>query len=380
MSNEWRSNDFLVVYWHFLVFWALACVALIPHELGHLIAATLVGFTPAMISFNGGRRIATLILHNLVCEIRTLPGNGFVVATREQPIGWRWRAMAFVAAGPLANLFIASICFWVLGWDQWWPERLHSVSPLHLFAGANLAMGLWALLIPMDVNTPIGPSTNDGKQLYRIIRGDVPDPRQLGLLHASASAIVANRRGDVPKEAELLTEAANRFNAHGVLCLPLSACHLRMGEDRSACLIVQAELDRHVALDLTRAHLLTHLAWANLLIGGELGISNADDAAAQAVTIAPWDPHVQSVAGAVLLMKGEPSAASKQFAVSYTGLDDPVSRAMSLCGMSACAMQLGQRSAANRYAHRARRLDPASRLLPWTQEASRPDLDGALIR
>lgn len=372
-SKEWRTNEFLVGYWYFLLFWMFVHLAIIPHELGHLVAALLAGFKPAMLSFNSGRRIASLVVRYLVCEIRALPGNGFVMATREHSPGWRWRAFVFIAGGPVANFLIGAACVQLIGWNHWWPPDLVSVSKLHLFAAANCAMGLFALLYPVNTITPMGPTKNDGRQLYDIVRHRTPDVRRLEILHAQAQALVANRQADVQRELAILTQAADCDDTGNEVCLSISACYIRLGDDHAARTLVQATLDRHVAHDLTRAYLLTHLAWSNLLIGGEYAMTDADAAAAEAITIAPWDAHVQSVAGAVLLSKGQVTAAYEMFKRAISGLDEPVARALCLCGWSACATRLGHAAAAARYARRGRRLDPACRLLKWTGGQPSPE-------
>jgi hypothetical protein len=304
---------------------------------------------------------------------------GYVVATREYDRTWRRRAIAFVAAGPAANLSIVLICELALGRSRWFPDSLHAVSILHLLAAANFYLLLTSLLYRARIVTPLGPTSSDGVQLQRLLSGAFSTPRQIDLQHLFAQSWLAMHRRDLAAERRNIERAREQLSGESVMAMLASGYYLRAGADATAREVSQAAIAAHQSHDVMRAYLLSHLAWANVLLGGDERLSDADVAAAQAMTIAPWDALVQSAAAAVLLQKGDHDIALRLFTNAEQGMDHAVGRALCLCGMSTCAMRSGYPRLARRYARKARRLDPGCRTLHWTEQDPRPDANATTI-
>jgi len=113
----------------FLAFLLLICVLIVVHEYGHYLAARLSGVKVLKFSVGFGKPLFSRRLgrDNTEWAVSALPLGGYVkmlderegeVASEELHRAFNratvWRRMAIVAAGPLSNLLLAVLVFWVL--------------------------------------------------------------------------------------------------------------------------------------------------------------------------------------------------------------------------------------------------------------------------
>ncbi|MFZ5861496.1 MAG: M50 family metallopeptidase [Nitrospirota bacterium] len=143
-------------------------VMVIPHELGHAIAARIVGFRVFKVVIGYGPILLTRKYLGWQWEFRPLPIGGVTVAASPLPRLYRTREFLLVLAGPLVNVIFAVAPFW-LGQKIGSSNRLGfwEASLLIDLALANillLVMNLW----PRKLPTTTGIIDSDGLALLTV--------------------------------------------------------------------------------------------------------------------------------------------------------------------------------------------------------------------
>lgn len=128
---------------HIMALYLLSVPAIIVHELGHYCAARLLGFTVLEFNVGSGDVIWRTSVGNLNIVLRQLPLCGHVMHLPRIDRS-RWSEIAFVAAGPLANLATAAalLTSGSVTWGTYWkhPELLGACVVVSLWHGLlNLA-------------------------------------------------------------------------------------------------------------------------------------------------------------------------------------------------------------------------------------------------
>jgi|HubBroStandDraft_1064217.scaffolds.fasta_scaffold80132_4 peptidase M50-like protein len=87
------------------------CVSVLLHEVGHAVAARLVGLRPWGVLCGSGPVVLRRRIGDLAVDLRLLPGNGLTLLSGHGRL-IKWRLLATYAAGPLvtfALLYAAAI-------------------------------------------------------------------------------------------------------------------------------------------------------------------------------------------------------------------------------------------------------------------------------
>ena len=157
---------FLVIY---LGIHAVVCC----HELGHFIAAALLGMEIQHLQVGTGPLLCAVTPGGVRCEWRALHGGGQVLACCRDERLWRLRHALFVVGGPVAH---AAVCA-ALAWGAW----LLSGRAVHLPGGwPGTAVMLMLLLLLPTIQTWFcsvvpafapardGRRHNDARSLWRL--------------------------------------------------------------------------------------------------------------------------------------------------------------------------------------------------------------------
>lgn len=92
----------------FVAMLALPAVIVIVHELAHAAVARLVGLGVQQINVGGGAALRAWWWGSTLVTIGRWPDHGLVYMTHPAVVGLRWRAIAAILAGPLANVACAA--------------------------------------------------------------------------------------------------------------------------------------------------------------------------------------------------------------------------------------------------------------------------------
>lgn len=148
------------------VFIVLAWFPLIAlHELGHAVAARLLGWEVTAIVVGFGRPVARLVVFGVPVTLKTYPLGGHVRPVPLSLRGVRWRSALVYLAGPGAELALAGGLVLSFGWDTM-TTRTDSIPVIAAQAIALASLlGAVSNLFPRRIETERGESYTDGMGL-----------------------------------------------------------------------------------------------------------------------------------------------------------------------------------------------------------------------
>jgi hypothetical protein len=334
------------------------------HELGHAIAARLVGRKNWRIIIGQGRFVKDFHFLGLRWDVRVHPVGGLAVATRIDGRYSRLEHFIFILGGPLVNAVLATFAWILILPDSPWSfyQFTYSIEPLHMFFWANL-VSLANALYPRNVNTAHGRMGNDGRQLLNILRNRLPPRDQLLNALNLRGAAEALATGQIELGFRLLdfvdgeSNAKHVENRRGLLLLSTG----RLAEAQA---VNRAYLQR---ADLTRYE--TALARNNVAYVLALGDSPADLPEADRLSQAaladlPWTSYAIGTRGTVLLARRCYAEAEYLLRDSLAQSDSSDSRAQTLAQLALAQAGQGHPKSAHRILASARRSSPHCFIFP----------------
>ncbi len=176
-------------------FFAFLYLSVVPHELGHALAAVATGSGVKSFRLGAGPPIGRWTLAGTLIELNwpTISG-GVIVRSKDihfQPL----RFFVFVAGGPAANLVLALLAFAAV--PAWRGASLEQPQLLWMLVLANLYLLVWNLL-------PVRPKARDGRrvasdglQILHLIRGLSRPAKSRAEAHVKRAALwLAEREPD----------------------------------------------------------------------------------------------------------------------------------------------------------------------------------------
>lgn len=138
---------------------------ILPHELGHGLAARSLGYSQIRILVGAGRPVFSLKMFGIPTLFNLIPFGGVTIFQATGPFT-RGRSLLFVSAGLAVNLAAAVFALCLAS-----PAVIFSfqtASAAKIFFWANLFV-LFENLLPYQVQTPFGPLNSDGRHLFNIL-------------------------------------------------------------------------------------------------------------------------------------------------------------------------------------------------------------------
>ena len=124
------------------------------HELGHLMAALLIGIHVECFELSDGEVLYECIYKGISFKFRERLAGGSVLVKSDDKTYSSWQMITLMIAGILTNLVVAIICFNFLNWLTW------------AYGGINLYFAILS----------VWPNNGtDGYCCYQILSGKVPD-------------------------------------------------------------------------------------------------------------------------------------------------------------------------------------------------------------
>ena len=334
-------------------------VAVTIHEIGHAIGHRLTGFGVWQIAIGRGRLLLRGRVGGILLELRLGLGGG-VLGTTLDMRGWRWRRLICVVAGPLANLAAFVILLHALGgWDRFWvwPQE---AAPWKVLALCNALMFVVNLLVVSDIRTFFGTVPSDSKQLIQLLFKPLPAVSVRQMTYYIFAAQVRREVKDQEGAKQLLLQGCGQLPAEQStdLKLMLGAAFLAIREYAFGRAALAELKESYSKQDSFRAMLCNNLAWADLMIGGEAMIAEADAISSEAYALTPWVAAIQSTRGLALLSRGDASGALPLLKQALKGVESAQNKASVLCSMAMAEHELGNLELADQHVRRARRVAP----------------------
>jgi tetratricopeptide (TPR) repeat protein len=352
-----------------IAFFVSAYVGIVIHELGHAIGHWLVGFPVWRITLGRGRALGRCRIGSVEIQIR-LRFGGSVTGSTLNMQAWRWRKLLCVAAGPLASFaaFLVAIHLGG-GWKGFLNLRSWTQVFTYLFALANGLIFFQNLLPWGNRRTPFGLASSDGKQILRLLTKPLLPVSERQAAYYLVYGQILSERKEYVAAKHLLARGITELPSTPSLKLLLSGVQLALRDYEIARTALIELKDAHPTQDSLRAIACNDLAWADLMIGGEELVQEADAVSAEAYRLMPWRASIQGTRGLALLERGEVVDARPLLQKALQGAERNESKASVLCSLAMAEQRSGNHAQAQKYLERAKRLDGDCELLGRTERA-----------
>ena len=348
-------------------------VGVFPHEFGHAGMAHCLGLKVLKVQIGTGPVLGVRKLLGLETEFRAFPGSGLAMAAHQTTRWLRTKHLAFVLAGPGANLLMAAAIWPFLNADHGWSMRAlkGGMEPAWAFFYANMYLLLLSLW-PSSVMTSLGKLPSDGKQILSIpflSRSKCED------IHAGGFAmegVLALQKGDLRSASDSVNTGISLYPNHEALLNVRGVIWIELGKYEEARSCFAELLRRESKQPLMRPLMLNNVAYADALLGGEDRLEEADQYSKEAMEAIGWMAAVRGTRGTVLLMLGRHDEARPLLLAAMNEADTIGNKASNACMLAMLEGQVGNAEAARQYLALAKEVAPACHLLARAQaEVSR---------
>ena len=341
----------------YLPFVLFLCTGLVVHELGHAVAARLVGMRVFEIVIGTfGETLCRYRIGGVVVEIKRHPLDGYVLASHRSLQFLRLRDTVMTLGGPIANAVMGAAALWVQQQAQlsYWSLE----GGLLLFIGVtNLLRALFSLY-PREMTMGFGTLPSDGLALIRTPFLSFKERQELHADYYLREGLAARDVGDSTCCLRWLERGLREYPQHvglktwsGVVCLETNRCRQAHGTFRE--LLARSDLE-----ESERLQSCVYLVWTNLTIGDPQLLLEADTASQTAMQIAPDDLASQYARGSLLIQLDRLDEGLPMLQAAVAADSVPVHKAV---GISFLAMGFAKRCnliEARRQLDLARTLDP----------------------
>jgi tetratricopeptide (TPR) repeat protein len=306
MSGMKHGFDLVVVA--FLMFSAWLYLLVIPHELGHAVAARLVRAPAFAIQVGAEPWLLDRNLGGIRWRIGKYLGGGVTYHLPCDEGRLRARAIFIMLGGPLANLLIAAVAF-VLAWIAP-PSSIYTLLWLTLGLASmyQLVLNLW----PRKFTLPAGEMLSDGANILRQLRGQATDKR----LQRAAAHYYRARIAFDDQDFALARRAATRAHQSApntewsaALAVTRAAACSESDDAEGAIALLLPLMETESKEDGVRAGICDNLAWAYLLRDEPELLERGLELVAVACHIAPWDRSYQLTRICLLAASANPGNA-----------------------------------------------------------------------
>jgi tetratricopeptide (TPR) repeat protein len=309
--------------WYLLFLPAIVVI----HEAGHAVASLLLGHQVYEIRIGAGPALRLNVGRTRIL-IGAIPVSGHVASGSANALGFRWRQLVIIAAGPATNALMFGVGVLYL------PSNL-----LREFAIVN-AFLLINNLLPFSQRTPLGPQANDGLALVRTLFD--PDAeleeQRVGITAVEAQRLV--ELGDRDGASAVVREALVMY-PHSRILRTWLGHHLvvsgRFVEARDVfSALVEDDEQREGPFPRGRyrasyAIHLNNLAWADLMLADPELIVEANAASARAIELLPGPPAIWGTRAFALIATSHFAEGIALAQKAFKKERDPVNRALQAC-------------------------------------------------
>lgn len=330
-------------------------LSIIPHELGHAIAAWLLGMRVFNVVFGSGKQVFKFHLFGALFSFHWLPIGGLTRVAPKSLHWWRVKFLLMVLAGPAANAIIALTILYISR------HRGGVPLPAQLFLIAN-AVVFVTNLIPRHLR---GRNLNSDGLL--ILGAFFEKPEKTQQSHVTWFLLEAAVRRDKYKDPEGAAEWCKKglalypndvhlLNMSGALCL--DRCDYAEARERFMALLQPAS-----ALPGWRFIVLNNIAYADALTGDPSLLPEADAYSEEAYRNIPWVASAIGTRGTVLVEMGRYEEGIRFLKESVEKHTQPRNKALNACHLSIAHARLGDCEQAYKYIKLACQLDSHCSLL-----------------
>ncbi|HEV3340552.1 MAG TPA: tetratricopeptide repeat protein [Pirellulales bacterium] len=356
-------REFQGLAWYglaFGLFVLVEMVCVVPHELGHAVAALLVNMRLFNISIGSlGRVVGAVRILGCDVVIRSIPFGGSALVAPKSKRFVRLRHVFVSLCGPLANVLLMLVGIWLLfsldpnGVPYW---------ACMVFVGTN-AFILVCALYPRKVVCGEQLVPNDGLALLTtpFMSQQMVDECYLAwhLLEGLESR-ERHRYEDAKRWFDrAVALAPDSFAAIDALGIGL----LDLGQYDEARKLFADLLQGQDDQPDYQAACFNNLAWADFLIGEDGLLPEAMQFSEKAMARFPWTPQFKGTRGSILVWAGELDEGVRLLSEAFQENYSPDDRACNASMLALAMLKKGHHQQAERYLKIARKLHSTCPLL-----------------
>jgi Tfp pilus assembly protein PilF len=334
-------------------------LAVIIHEIGHLIAGKLAGIEIWGFHIGRGPVLVRFLRWGVDFEFHLLPTFGLVRGSSYHPRHWRRARFIWLAGGPLSNAIVGGSILFLERREFLDGAWMTHVMPWLALAISNLITMLQALLGARIQTTDLGPIKTDGRQLIDLVfrhKRITPEQREKQYIQTKSNWLL--QRGQVTQAMELLGAAVAKYPDDPALALLRHTTLIGTSDALVARNYFVNRLVQHATADAHRAQILNCLAWNELCLGDAGSLHDAELWITEARKLLPWDAAIQSTAGWLLVVQNQLEEGMASLKSALQGIDPACHHATILSTMALADSRAGNFARARERLRIAIRLDP----------------------
>lgn len=329
----------------------------ILHELGHILAARLVGLRVFGIEIGYGRIIADFRFAGLRWQFRGLPFGGSAHAYQRSTNFYRLKDTLFILGGPATNALLVVFLAATREQEGLFPRFTEGLAPQNMLLLANAALLIYSL-VPTKVRSSYGEIPNDALLLWQTWRQPKEAIKELPVYWYWGEAEECRLKRAHAQAHRWLDEGSKVFPDNFVLESQRAVVLSDQGQHRSSLRLWVILLARYKPYPNIRPTLLNNIAYAALLSREPGLLATADLASRQALELMPWVPHHKGTRGAVLVKLGCHEEGLRLLHQAFQLHKERADRAICACWLAEAYRNLGNQTQSRRYRDLAAGIDP----------------------
>jgi tetratricopeptide (TPR) repeat protein len=350
-------------------------VMIVPHELGHLLAAKCIGFRVFRFSIGKGKTVFEKRKWGINFDVRELPVCGLVVSTPKNRKLLQFKCAVYAFGGLAINCLFALMAFLMIERTSPQPEEGFFRS---LFAPLENGFHFWNILFianvykiglnlwPRRVQTVLGKIPNDGLNLLNIfLRFKNQREPSLILYYVHESWGAFDRKYDFMEK--WAKDGLSHFPNNHVLRYLEGMSLIHLGKFREAHDCCSRMLRLPEDSRVSRSVILNNTAYAAVMTGDKFLLDEADRFSEEALKNDSENINFKGTRGTVLVEMGKIDEGILLLEQSIENENDVISKAANLCHLAIAERKRGNMLASRRYREKAESLDPKCLLLKYVE-------------
>ncbi|MEM6526074.1 MAG: site-2 protease family protein [Bacteroidota bacterium] len=275
-------------------------VAVVLHELGHLIFAKLVGGTPRKMILGKGHKLLSTEAQGVKIIIHSKINSGRAYAGFDDLKYIRFKLIVYTAGGFTVNFILAGLSIFLIDQSISASEGFHIAGS---FCLANFFTG-FVSLIPYRIREHGIISLTDGLSLLKIPFYKKKDLLDLAHINELLDAYECYENKQYKKSINRYEAYKQKTENSTLVNINLSTSYLKLGEIERALELIEEILPKidEEPFKSFRGYIYNELGWINLIVNK---LEQADKYSSLAYKIDPNSEYFRGTRGSVLIAKGD---------------------------------------------------------------------------
>lgn len=327
-------------------------LSIVIHELGHALAAWVLGLRVFRICIGSGKPLLSASIGALALEWRALPLSGLTMVAPTSTHGLYPKQAFVLFCGPLFNVLAAGLPFLLLP-----AYRVLQTPFLAVMVFFNGLAFLFAL-IPRRVKTLQGIAISDGLALFQLKSQPQFRPENALAARYSSEAERLRQLGRCDEARTWLEKGSLLFPGNAIIADSNALIMMDEGRYEDARDLLTRVLSDECLEPILRPGIANNLAWTNILCGRPELMEEVISLAEEAYQASPLMPSVMGTQGLALVLKGEIVDGLNLLSRALRLESRPRERASIACSMAYGERLRGYDGRSRRFLEQAQRLNP----------------------